>query len=71
MVVLMMFVHICQVHLCEAVRVAEFLGEDFLESGAGSLLVALKTLRNDATQQARSVLQPSHQSNLFILIYFC
>ena len=51
---------ICQVHLCEAVRVEDFLGEDFLESGMRSLLVAVKTLRDDAGQQARCVLVVTH-----------
>ena len=56
MVVLTGSGRICQVHLCEAVRVDDFLGEDFLESGMRSLLVAVKTLRDDAGQQARCVL---------------
>ncbi|KAK2174827.1 hypothetical protein NP493_772g00013 [Ridgeia piscesae] len=49
-----------EVHLCEAVRVEDFLGEDFLESGMRSLLVAVKTLRDDAGQQARCVLVVTH-----------
>ena len=44
-----------QVHVCEAEHAAEFLSCDFLhfEPGSGSLLVAVKMLRPDASNEAR------------------
>ncbi len=46
-----------QVHLCEALRILEFLGDDFLVNRTGassrSMLVAVKTLRKNAEEQAR------------------
>ena len=44
-----------QVHLCEAQRITDLLGDDFLVSrtGAMSMVVAVKTLRRDADDQAR------------------
>jgi len=49
----------CQVHLYEAVRLAELLGDDVIlnrTTGSRSKLVAVKILHINADEQARSVL---------------
>ncbi|XP_028832367.1 discoidin domain-containing receptor 2 isoform X2 [Denticeps clupeoides] len=43
-----------EVHLCEAVGIQEFLKEDFGGSEGKPLLVAVKTLREDANKNARN-----------------
>ena len=46
---------IIQVHLCEAQRITDLLGDDFLigRTGSTSMVVAVKTLRRDADDLAR------------------
>ena len=48
-------IFIIQVHLCEAQRIADLLGDDFLigRTGSTSMVVAVKTLRRDADDLAR------------------
>ena len=45
-----------QVHLCEAIRMGEILGDDFLlnRTGSRSMMVAVKMLRTNADDHARS-----------------
>lgn len=44
-----------QVHLCEAQRITDFLGDDFLinRTGSRNMLVAVKMLRKNADDRAR------------------
>ena len=45
-----------QVHLCEAQRITDFIGDDFLVNRTGasrSMMVAVKMLRRNADTQAR------------------
>ena len=46
---------VIQVHLCEAERITDLLGDDFLigRTGSTSMVVAVKTLRRDADDLAR------------------
>ena len=46
---------ILKVHLCEAVKITDFLGDDFLinRTSSKSMLVAVKMLRRDADDNAR------------------
>ena len=58
-----LLMHICgfgvfQVHLCEAVRLTELLGDDITlnrTTGSRSKLVAVKIMHTNADEQARSV----------------